>query len=91
MAGDADQAARKAAIERLKAKRAFKGHLVVYVLVNLVLVGIWALSGAGFFWPVFAIGGWGIAIVLQAWSVYGEGRPMTEADIEREMRRGQTT
>lgn len=91
MDGDADQAARKAAIERLKAKRAFKGHLVVYVLVNLALVGIWALSGAGFFWPVFAIGGWGIAIVLQAWSVYGEGRPMTEADIEREMRRGQTT
>ena len=91
MDGDADQAARKAAIERLKAKRAFKGHLVVYILVNLVLVGIWALSGAGFFWPVFAIGGWGIAIVLQAWSVYGEGRPMTEADIEREMRRGQTT
>jgi class 3 adenylate cyclase len=37
-------------------------HLTVYVIVNLMLIGIWAASGAGYFWPIWPILGWGIGV-----------------------------
>jgi len=40
---------RQQAIKSLKTKREFRSHLFVYVMVNLLLVGIWALTGANFF------------------------------------------
>jgi class 3 adenylate cyclase len=43
-----------------------KIHLVVYVLVNVLLVGIWAASGGGYFWPVWPILGWGIGLGAHA-------------------------
>jgi len=35
---------REAAVKRLNAKREFKNHAVVYVLVNILLVVIWAVQ-----------------------------------------------
>ncbi|HEX5521927.1 MAG TPA: 2TM domain-containing protein, partial [Pedococcus sp.] len=49
---------RARALKRLKDKRDLKAHLLAYVTVNLLLVGIWAAAGGGFFWPVFPILGW---------------------------------
>ena len=77
---------RAAAIKRLKARRDFRTHVAAYVVVNLFLVGIWWFSGAGFFWPVFVILGWGIGVALNAWDVFFQ-KPITESEIEREMRR----
>jgi len=37
----------EAALKRLRAKRSFKTHLAVYVIVNTLLVVIWAVQGAG--------------------------------------------
>ncbi len=34
-----------------------------FVFVSLMLVGIWALTGMGYFWPVWPIGGWGISFL----------------------------
>jgi hypothetical protein len=34
-----------------------------YVCVSLMLVGIWALTGMGYFWPVWPIMGWGISFL----------------------------
>jgi hypothetical protein len=34
-----------------------------YVAVSLMLVGIWALTGMGYFWPVWPIMGWGISFL----------------------------
>jgi hypothetical protein len=82
-----DQTARDRAVTRLKKRRDFRGHLLVYVLVNTFLVVIWALTGPhGFFWPVFIIVGWGIGVVMNAWEVYWRPR-ITEQDIQREMGR----
>ena len=78
---------RKAAVERVKARRDFKTHVAVYVIVNLFLVGIWALSGQGYFWPIWPILGWGIGLLFHAWDVYFK-RPITEDEIQREMERG---
>lgn len=43
---------RQAAIKRLKDRRAFGQALVAYVVVNAFLVGVWAVTGAGYFWPI---------------------------------------
>lgn len=77
---------RDAAIERLKARRDFTTHAAAYVIVNAGLVGIWALSGAGYFWPIWPILGWGIGLALNAWAVFVQ-KPITEDDIRAEMNR----
>jgi hypothetical protein len=81
-----DNELRDAARKRLEDKRGFWNFAAVFLLVSALLIGIWAISGAGFFWPMFPIGGMGIGLALQAWSVYGQ-KPITESDIEREAQR----
>lgn len=80
---DTEQEIRERAIERLKKKRDFKTHVLVYVTVNTFLVVIWAVTGAGFFWPIFPLLGWGIGVVANAWDVYGR-KPISEEEIRRE-------
>ena len=78
--------AREQAIRRIRAKREFRTHLMVYVAVNAVLVLIWSLTGAGYFWPMWPILGWGIAIGIHAVTVYMGTSEITEAEIDDEMR-----
>ena len=77
---------RQAAIRRLNARREFRLHLAVFLLVNTMLIIIWAATGAGYFWPIWPIGGWGIGLVIQAFTVYSQ-KPITEDDIRAEMQR----
>jgi hypothetical protein len=83
---DSEQELRKLAVSRLKKKRDFSTHVVIYVIVNAMLVGIWAVTGAGFFWPIFPILGWGIGVGANAWDVYGR-KPITEDEVQRETER----
>jgi uncharacterized membrane protein len=81
-----DEELRAKAVRRVEAKRGFYSHLGVYVAVNLLLVGIWATTGAGYFWPIWPMLGWGVAIVIQAWATFA--RPsVTESAIQREIDR----
>jgi hypothetical protein len=58
-----EQAPRDNAVQQLKKRRDSYGHLLIYTLVNAFLVVIWAITDLhGFFWPVFSIGIWGIAV-----------------------------
>jgi hypothetical protein len=41
-------------------------HVRAYLAVMLLLVAIWALTGAGYFWPIWPILGWGIAVLPDA-------------------------
>jgi fatty acid desaturase len=82
-----DQEQRDAAIKRIKDKRDFKTHAVSYVVVNLFLIGVWAVSGGGYFWPGWVLAGWGVGLVLHGWQTYRGERPISEEDIQREMRR----
>ena len=76
---------RERAIKRLKKRRDFKGHLLVYTLVNTALVVIWAVTSSdNFFWPVFFIVFWGIGVVMNAWDVYF-AEDFDEEDINREI------
>jgi Na+/melibiose symporter-like transporter len=85
-----DDALRERAVARINARRAFFGNLGSYVVVGAVLWIIWALtdgtSDGGVPWPLWVMGFWGIAVVLHAWSVFGQ-REVTEGDVTREMER----
>lgn len=79
--------ARSEARKRIEARRGLVSHAIVYLVVNSFFVGVWWFTGAGYFWPAWVIGGWGIGLVLNAWDVLFR-RPITDEEIEREMRRG---
>lgn len=82
---------RERAIKRLKKRRDFHGHVLIYTLVNAFLVVIWAVTSPdGFFWPIFPIVGWGIGVIMNAWDVYF-AEDFDEEDIEREIRHIQHT
>ncbi len=78
--------AHELALKRVKAKRDFEAHLVVYVVVNAFLVLAWWWSGAGYFWPGWVLAGWGIGLVMNGWEAFVR-KPITEADVREEMRR----
>lgn len=80
------QEQRVLARKRLQARRDFSSHFAAYVVVNAFLIGVWAMTGAGYFWPAWVLAGWGVGLLLNAWDVFVR-RPITEADIDVEMRR----
>ncbi len=77
---------RKQAVQSIKKRRDFNAHLVTYIVVNVALWTIWAVTGAGYPWPAWVSGAWAIGLVLNAWDLYGR-RPITEDDIEHEITR----
>lgn len=82
-----EETPRDRAMQQLKKRRDFRGHVLIYVLVNAFLVAIWAITNPdAFFWPVFIIGIWGIGVVMNAWDVYWR-REITEEDIQHEIER----
>jgi hypothetical protein len=81
-----DEELREEARKRVEKRRDLGTHLVVYCVVNAMLVGVWALTGGGYFWPAWVMGFWGIGVVMNIWDVYFR-RPVTEHDIEAELKR----
>jgi hypothetical protein len=79
-----DDHLREAAIKRLKEKREFRTHLFIYLVVNAMLIGIWATTSGGYFWPIFPLLGWGVGIAGHAWEAYGRSEP-SEMEIRHEM------
>lgn len=72
---DAD---RRRRAERLRAAElmGFRVHLATYIGVQVLLIAIWALTGAGYQWFWFPLLGWGIGILVHAAVVY---RPKNRA------------
>jgi hypothetical protein len=83
---DVEDELRRQAVQRLRAKAAFRKHLMAYLSVNTFLVVTWAFTGTGLFWPIFPIIGWGIGVAVNAWEAYGPYE-VTEERIRREMDR----
>jgi hypothetical protein len=65
-------------------KRKFRGDLAGYLVINAFLVGVWAVTGAGYFWPGWVLAAWGVFLVLDAWDVFFR-HEVTEEDIQREL------
>jgi len=83
-----DEELRQQAIKAIKRKRDFWNHAIAYCIVNAFIILIWYLSGAGYFWPGWVLGGWGIGLAFNAWDAYGRGsRAIGEEEIQREVDR----
>jgi hypothetical protein len=49
---------------RSRAGAGTRGHLRTFVAVNVGLVVLWAVTGAGYFWPVWPMLWWGVGLAL---------------------------
>ncbi len=62
-------------------------YVIGAVVISLFMVVIWALSGQGYFWPIWVMGGFLIGGIF-----YGVNnvmnKPLTEDQIQREMQKG---
>ena len=62
-------------------------RIIGAIVVSLFMVLIWVLSGRGYFWPVWVMGGFLIGAIF-----YGVNqmmnKPLTEDQIQREMQKG---
>jgi fatty acid desaturase len=77
---------REQARKRVEKKHKLRGDVVAYVLINMFLIGVWAVTGAGYFWPGWVLAGWGVLLLLDAWNAYYR-RPITDDEIDEEMGR----
>lgn len=75
---------RAAAVARIKARRNLKAQAAMFAVLSLVLVLLWAVSDGGFFWPIFPMLGFALALFGQ-WRAIDANRPITEAEIAREL------
>jgi hypothetical protein len=87
VAPTSEEEVRKEAVASIKRKQGFKQTLVAYVLVNAMLIAIWAIAGAGFFWPGFVLAGWGLGLAFQAYDAYARKHTISEDEIQREAQR----
>ncbi len=60
----------KAMRARVKEMKSFYTHLVIYIVVNLALLGAWGLSRTHFPWFLIVMGGWGIGLFFHWYNVF---------------------
>ena len=73
------------ATKRVKAKREFYRNLTAYVVVNAILVIIWAFpAGRGYPWFLWPLGIWGAFIVLDFVKVFVFPQKSERNAVERE-------
>lgn len=70
---------------RITRKQKLRADAVAYVVINMFLIGVWAVTGFGYFWPGWVLAGWGVLLLLDAWNVLYR-RPITAEDLDRELR-----
>lgn len=66
-------------------------RLVAFVAVNLVLVAVWALSGGGYFWPIWPILGWGLGLVKGGPCAHGRAHGLPSGEPARRLTRARGT
>jgi signal transduction histidine kinase len=75
LAGEADRPVRSRREISVGRVRALTIHAVASCAVGLLLVAIWALTTAGYFWPIWALLPLGLVLGIHAWVVAVLERP----------------
>ena len=73
--------------KRVEDLRGFYYHLVSFIAVSAVLVIINLLTSPGYLWFIWALLGWGSAIFIHGFSIYGNiwGKSWEERKIKEIM------
>jgi len=80
------------ASRRVKEKKRFYGDLTTYLIVNAVLVVIWALTDRGYMWFLWPLGIWGVFVLGHGLRIFVFGEKSDHEAIEKEvekMKKGQ--
>ena len=76
LAGGLPPSSRPHGPSREAARSAFLRQLLMFGLIAAILVAIWALTNfGGYFWPVWPILGFSIALGWQAFNLFGPQQP----------------
>ena len=75
---------REQAVRRIRAKQSFTIHLTVYIVVNIALVVVWAMTSRDYFWPIWPMFGWAIGLFFHGYGVY-KHMDISESRIQSEM------
>jgi len=76
--------------KRVDEKKGFFTHLIIYIIVNVFLIIIWAVTNPGgypwFIWPII---GWGIGLVIHALTVFVFNRKTgwEQRELEKEVQK----
>ena len=55
----------KLAKRRVFLKKMMSWHIIIYLIINVFLVGIFYLTTPdGYFWPIWSIVGWGLGLII---------------------------
>lgn len=75
--------------KRIKAKREFWNLVFIFVIITVIVNTVWLYTGPNdYYWPMWPMLGFGIATLFTALGAYGPGgRPISEEQIDREIRR----
>ena len=70
--------------EMARRRAAFKRHFATYIVINILLWALWAMTGAdydgrGIPWPAWTTFGWGIGVLFHYIGTY-----VRTNDVERE-------
>ena len=89
---EADAELREHAVAALKRRRKFYDDAAAYLVINGILWVVWALSGrstdGSLPWPAWVSIVWGFLLAFDAWRAFGSlRRPITDAEVDAEMRR----
>jgi len=82
----------EAASKKVRDRKRFYGGLATYLIVNAVLIVIWALSGQGYPWFLWPLGIWGVFVLGDYLRIFVFGKGSDQQAIEKEvekMKRGQ--
>jgi hypothetical protein len=63
----------------------FKAHVGAYLLINTVLIIIWAATGGGTFWPGISLAAWGLGLSSQHF--LNSFSPITVERVRHELHR----
>ena len=79
---DSQSEARERALHRARELRSFYSHASVFALVNIALFVVDLLTGDSW-WFYWALLGWGVALGIQALTVFGQFGPFSPDWEER--------
>lgn len=80
----------RVARHRVIGRQLFYAHFVVYLLISLLMVGIYQLSTPGGYpWFIWPIGGWGLGVLIHFFITRSIGKPgiVSHNQVEAEMER----
>ena len=72
--------------ERVMQKRDFYSHLMVYIVVNAALIGIWYFTRSTYPWFIWPLAGWGIGLIFHGLDVFmfHRGSAWEQREIQKE-------